>query len=314
VFLEENQLDEKVIAWLLDGPAWLKYAVELQLLGRRPAPGPALADPAMQTILDRLKDPRRGISAIATGFMNADDYGNPYWDLFFLADLGLTAADVKLKAEIDGFLKTQSAQGTFTTEYGMQPTYYCKSAILLSAIARLGYQRDPHIQKFNQLLLSSQRLDGGWYCNPNHNIGAVLQYEPSCPQDNLNILLLLGQYEEYRQNARFNGAIDLLLNHWEMRGTGQQIVYFGVGRRYQSLDYPATRYGVLRVLDALSLFPYALRKASFHSMLEFVHHKAVEGKYNVETPTLYTDLEPSGRPSRLLTFIISRIDQRVENQ
>jgi hypothetical protein len=307
-------LDEKVIAWLLDGPAWLKYAVELQLLGRRPAPGPALGEPAMREITARLREPRRGIPAITSGFMNADDYGNPYWDLFFLADLGLTSEDVKLNSEIDGFLMSQSAQGTFMTENGMQPTYYCKSAILLSAIARMGYQNDLHIKKFNQLLLSSQRLDGGWYCNPNHNIGAVLQYEPSCPQDNLNILLLLGQYEEYRQNARFNGAIDLLLNHWEMRNTGQQIVYFGVGRRYQALYYPATRYGILRVLDALSLFPYALKKASFHSMLEFVHHKAVDGKYTVETPTSYTDLEPSGRPNRLLTFLINRIDQRVENQ
>jgi hypothetical protein len=305
-------LDRKVIEWLLEGPAWLKYAVELQLLDARPDIGPVLNDPVIQEIVERLKDQRRGIPAIDSGNLNSDEYENPYWDLFFLADLGLTAADLSLNREIDGFLDSQSHKGTFITEFGMEPTYYCKSAILLSSIARVGYENDPHVQKFIQLLVSSQRLDGGWYCNPNHDAGAGLQHEPSCPQDNLNILLLLGQYEEYRSGTKFNGAFDLLLKHWEMRNTGQQIVYFGVGRRYQALRYPATKYGILRVLDAVSLFPSALRKTSFHSMLEFVHRKAVNGKYSAEMPSSYTDLEPAGQPSRLLTFIINRIDKRAE--
>jgi hypothetical protein len=174
----------------------------------------------------------------------------------------------------------------------------------------MGYLDDPHIRKLVQIFLSTQRLDGGWYCNPNHDIGKFYQYEPSCPQENLNILLLLGQYENYRNNPRFNGAIDLLLNHWEMRNTGAQIVYFGVGRRYQSLRYPATRYGILRVLDAVSLFPYSFKRASFHSMLDFVRRKAVDGKYFIEAASPYTDLEPRDEPSRLLTFIIKRIEKR----
>jgi len=309
--LKGRGLRKDIIDWLLEGPAWLKYAVELQLLGAKADVQLVLKDNSIIEIIDRLKDIRRGIPAIQTGSMNADEYGNPYWDLFFLADLGLTAADLKLNKEIDDFLELQSEDGTFITELGMEPGYFCKSAILLSSIARMGYQTDPHMLKLVRLLIASQRLDGGWYCNPNHNIGNALQYEPSCPQDNLNILLLLGQYPQYRNDPKFNGAIDLLLNHWDMRNTGAQVVYFGVGRRYQSLRYPATRYGILRVLDALSLFSYSLKRASFHNMLDFVHHKAVDGKYSVEMPSSYTDLEPAGGPNRLLTFIINRIDERV---
>jgi hypothetical protein len=307
-------MHKDTIDWLLKGPAWLKYAVELQLLDSQPDIQPVLEDAAIREIIGRLKDKRRGIPAITTGCMNADEYENPYWDLFFLADIGLTAADAGLQKEIEEYLESQSARGTYITEYGMEPTYFCKSVILLSSIARMGYLSDPHIQKLVQLLLPLQRLDGGWYCNPNHNIGAPLQHEVSCPQDNLNVLLLLGQYAEYRHNTRFKGAIDLLLKHWELRGTGVQIVYFGVGRRYQSLRYPATRYGILRVLDALSLFSYSKPKASFHSMLDFVHSKAVSGKYRVEMPSSYTDLEAGNGSSRLLTFIINRIDKRIANQ
>jgi hypothetical protein len=305
-------MEKQVVNWLMEGPAWLRYAAALQLKGSRPDIQPVLQDSQIIEIIDRLKNPHRGIPAIQSGCMNSDEYGNPYWDLFFLADLGLTASELDLTREIEGFLDTQSSRGTYITEYGMEPSYHCKSAIILSAIARMGLQDNPHVKKYVQLMLSSQRLDGGWYCNPNHNIGAPLQYEPSCPQENLNILLLLGHYPEYREDPRFQGAIDLLLKHWEMRNTGIQIVYFGVGRRYQALQYPATRYGILRVLDAISLFPYSLKKASFHNMLEFVRRKAVEGKYSVESPSLYTSLEPSSQPNRLLTFIITRIEKRVE--
>ncbi len=304
-------MDKEIIDWLLEGPAWIRYAVELQLLDSSPDINIVLNDNSIQEIVARLKSKSRGIPAIHTGFMNSDEYETPYWDLFFLADLGLTAADLELNKEIDDFLETQSDRGTFITEFGMDSTYFCKSAILLSSIARMGYQNDAHVKKFIQLLLSLRRLDGGWYCNPDHDIGSVFQDEPSCPQDNLNILLLLGQYEKYRNDPKFNGAIDLLLNHWEMRNMGVRIVYFGVGRRYQSLRYPATRYGILRVLDAISLFPYSFGKASFRNMMDFVHRKAVGGKYFVETASPYTDLEPKGEPNRLLTFIMERVEKRL---
>ena len=304
-------MDNKSTEWLLKGPIWLRYAVEKQLLDLPSDVKPVLADPAIRDIVERLKDKRQGIPAIPTGFMDADRYENPYWDLFFLADLGLSASELGIQTEIEGFLNTQAADGTYMTEMGMQPSYFCKSMIILSAIARMGYQEDEHIKKLIKMFLRDQRLDGGWYCNPNHNIGAALQHEPSCPQENLNILLLLGQYPEYRSSPRFKGAIDLLLRHWEIRDRGIQIVYFGVGKRYQSLQYPAARYGFLRVLDALSLFPYALQQNSFRNMLGFVQHKAVEGRYAVETRTPYTDLEPQEPYNRWLTFVIQRVEKRL---
>ncbi len=309
--IEGPVMDEKILDWLAQGPPWMRYAAQLQLQDLSPEVAPVLTDPQIGEIVSRLKDPKRGIAAMGTGYMSSDEYENPYWDLYFLADLGLCASDLGLNRQIERFLETQSPDGTYFTEMGMQPSYFCKSVILLSSIARLGYQDDRHIRKLVQLFLDGQRLDGGWYCNPNHDIGAALQDEPSCPQDNLNILMLLGQYDKYRTDPRFKGAADLLLKHWELRRTGAQIVYFGVGKRYQALQYPATRYGILRVLDALSLFPFAVRTASFHSMLDFVRAKAVDGKYRAETPTPYTDLEPQADPSRLITFIVARVEKRV---
>jgi hypothetical protein len=306
-------LNEKTIDWLREGPSWLKYAVDKQLMQEDADIGPVLGDSAIIEIVRRLKDQRYGIPALGGALMDSDRFENPYWDLFFLADLGLSAADLNLQDEIERFLWTQSQDGTYITEPGMKPSYFCKSSIILASIAGLGFKSDFHIQKVVELLLKSQRLDGGWYCNPNHDIGASLQYEDSCPQENLNNLLLLGNYSELRSKDRFNGAIDLLMKHWEMRGTGIQIVYFGIGKRYQSLQYPATRYGIVRVLDVLSLYPYALKQNAFRNMLDFVKRKAVAGRYIVEIPTPYTSLESPDQYNRLLTFILSRVEKRVND-
>ncbi len=306
-------MDDKTTQWLRQGPSWIRYAVEKQLLDESPDVQPVLRDPVMIEIIQRLKDPSRGLPAIPGGSMDADRYENPYWDLFFLADIGLSAADIGLKTEINRFLSMQSADGAYLTEIGMKPSYFCKSAIILSAITRMGYQKDPHIQKLVSLFLSSQRLDGGWYCNPDHDIGSPLQYEYSCPQENLNILLLLANYPELRVDTRFKGAIDLLLKHWEMRFQGVQIVYFGVGKRYQSLQYPAARYGILRVLDTLSFYPYAVRQSAFRNMLAFVQNKSHEGRYAAEISTPYTDLEQPEQANRLITFIINRVEKRVND-
>ena len=68
------------------------------------------------------------------------------------------------------------------------------------------------------------------------------------------------------------------------------------------------------VLDVLSLFPYAAGKKAFRDMLDTVHRKAVGGRYFAETTdTAYAgfDFGQKGEPSRWLTFLVDRIDKRI---
>ena len=48
-------MNTEIINWLLDGPAWIKYAVELQLLGLKPDIGPVLQNNTIVEIVERLK-------------------------------------------------------------------------------------------------------------------------------------------------------------------------------------------------------------------------------------------------------------------
>ena len=300
-------MEKKVLDWLLEGPAWLKYAVELQLLDNKPDFRPVLKESAIRGLIRRLEDNNVGIPALKSGRVHYTEIGKAYWDLFILSDIGLTFEDMGLESLAEENFRFQRSDGSFIIPPNVQDNYFCMSAILISSLARMGYRDDPRVEKYIRLALKSQSPDGGWYCY-------YYGYEPdvdSCPMDNLNLLMLLGQYDKYRENPQLNGAIDLLLEHWENR---MHLHGFGVGKRFKSLQYPAVKYGILRVLDVLSLFPYAVDSRSFRSMLDFVKQKAVDGKYTAETTdSAYADFDfgQKEEPSRWLTFLINRIEKRV---
>ncbi len=293
---------------MLEGPVWLKYAVELQLLDSKPDVKPVLRDSAITEIVNRLKDTQVGIPALKTGKVHYTETGKAYWDLFFLADIGLTVNDIGLDREVEEIFRRQQPDGTFIIPPNVKDNYFCMSAILISSLARMGYKDDPRIQKYIRVILNSQVRGGGWHCY-NSDYG-MLDIE-SCPMDNLNILMLFGQYNKYREDSMLNSAIDLLLEHWE---EGSHLDGFGVGRRFKSLQYPAVKYGILRVLDVLSLFPYAVDSRSFQSMLDSVHRKASGGKYVAEsTDGAYAGLDfgQQEEPSRWLTFLVNRVEKRA---
>ncbi len=304
-------MNKQIIEWLCSGPSWLRFAVELQLLDGRPDVRLALEDSAIQQVLRRLKDDQVGIPALKTGNVTYRDTGNAYWDLFFLADIGLTACDLQIGKELETIFNLQRADGTFVTGREVLPNYFCMSAILLSSLAKMGYGDNYRLTKFIEVILNAQRFDGGWHCANSLDNASERWDTASCPQDNLNVLMLLANYEPYRHDTRFHGAIDLLLEHWASK---EQMDGFGIGKRFMSLKYPAVKYGILRVLDVVSHYPYALNKKDFRSMLEFVQSKSSGDKYFAESPEAsYGDFDfgQDKQPSRWITFLVHRIQKRA---
>ncbi|MHB8104111.1 MAG: hypothetical protein ACYDG5_01035 [Dehalococcoidales bacterium] len=299
-------MDKTVLDWLLAGPLWLKYAVELQLLDTQPNVTPALKDKSIRAIISRLKSQTTGIPAIKAGLVHYTETGKAYWDLFFLADVGFTINNTGLEAEAEEIFRYQSRDGSFTIPPNVKDNYFCMSAILIASLAKMGYRDDPRVIKYIRAAVGSQMPGGGWDC-----YGESFNPEGSCPMDDMNILMLLGQYKDYRENPNLEKAIDHLLKHWE---TGDNIYGFGVGKRFRSLQYPAVKYGILRLLDTLSLFPYAVKSRAFRSMLNFVHSKANNGRYFAESaPVDFADFDFSQlkEPSRWVTFLVNRIEKRV---
>ncbi len=104
------------------------------------------------------------------------------------------------------------------------------------------------------------------------------------------------------------------ISYRELRDEKWRVDGFGIGERFMSLEYPAIKYGILRVLDVLSLFPYAVESKGFQSMLDFVHQKSSGGRYFAEPfdkPYAEFDFGQKKEPSRWVTFLINRIEKRV---
>ena len=300
-------MDKEVLDWLLEGPVWLRYAVELQLLDKKPDAIPVVKDSSIAEVCRRLKDSNVGIPALKTGKVHYTDTGKAYWDLFFLADVGLTVADLGLEAEAEAIFRFQQRDGAFVIPPNVQDNYYCMSAILISSLAKMGYHDDSRVKAYIRNAMTAQMSGGGWDCYGYYGMSDM----DSCPMDDMNLLMLLGQYDEYREDSSLNGAIDMLLRHWEDR---THLYGFGVGKRFKSLQYPAVKYGILRVIDVLSLFPYAVDSRSFRSMLDFIKSKAVDGRYRPETAdAAYAgfDFAQTTEPSRWLTFLVNRVEKRV---
>jgi hypothetical protein len=301
--------------WLAEQTPWLKYAVDTQLLDLKCDALPVVHDKSISLLINKLKDSQIGIPALKSGKVSYRSTGNAFWDLHFLADIGLNIVDLGLGNEVEEFFKLQLSDGSFVLQEGTKPSYYCISSIILSSLAKAGYKEDPRVKKYLQNIIDSQRLDGGWHCAVSRAKGQRLQDSESCPMDTVNILMLLGQYEEFRMDKRFKGAIDLILNHWGRRTEKWRPYGFGIGTEFVKLKYPVVKYGVLRVLDVLSMFPYAVKKDEFKEILDVAEQKSADSRYYAESVSRsYSEFDfgQTREPSRWITFLINRIQKRVK--
>lgn len=306
-------MDEGTVSWLIEDKHWLRYSVNTQLLGLPGEPYEAIAEREIAAIVTRLKDGMVGLPALKTGKVLYTSTGNAFWDLFFLADVGLTIPDLGLEREVEGVFDLQQEDGSFVLQNGMRPRFHCISAILLSSLAKMGYQDDSRVERFIELVLESQRVDSGWHCALNRARGGKFESTESCPMDNLNVLMLLSHSERFRNDPRMNGAIDLLLDHWVRRAEPWRPYGFGIGTQFTRLRYPEVKYGILRVLDVLSLFPYATKRPEFQHMLDYVIARSTGGRYFAESISrsyANFDFGQTRTASRWITFIVNRIQVR----
>lgn len=309
-------MDNNVLEWMTGENAWLRFAVETQIFNRKPDTTVILNDPSIKSIINRVKDSSVGLPALKTGKVIYTSTGNAFWDLFFLSDIGLNAEDINIHQEINLLWELQNTDGTFVVQDGTKSGYFCVPTIILASLSKMGYADDPHIQKFIDKVFETQRLDGGWHCAINRATGKKLQDTESCPMDNLNILMLLGQYDKFKNDTRLYGAIDLLLTHWRRRSEPWRPYGFGIGSDFAKLKYPAVKYGILRVLDVLSLYPYAMKSSEFNEMLTSVMSKSVDGKFFAESVSrsyAEFDFGQTKNPSRWITFLIYRLQKRVHD-
>ena len=60
-------MEAKLVTWMLQGPAWLRFAFKKQILGQDPDPTPAVSCQDIRALVQVLRSPDRGFPALAQG-------------------------------------------------------------------------------------------------------------------------------------------------------------------------------------------------------------------------------------------------------
>jgi hypothetical protein len=137
--------------------------------------------------------------------------------------------------------------------------------------------------------------------------------EDHCPYANLIALKALAQVSSHDKHNICQGAIEAQLSHWQHR-RGRKIFMFGIGRRFQKLEYPHIWYNILHVMDVLSCFESAREDKRFLEMLTAINTKQQEnaGFIPESIRNAYPDWDFSQKkkPSPWLTYKIALINAR----
>ncbi|MHC4469350.1 MAG: prenyltransferase/squalene oxidase repeat-containing protein [Planctomycetota bacterium] len=277
-------------AWLLEGPAFVRYRTLVDVLGRsdedeevQQARAAVPFDPAVEHLLGQRND---------QGYWGAPDdifkwwpkKDTTFWVLGVLADFGLGRGDGGIRRACEYVLGTQLPCGAF----GLRPPptpYDCYTGVLVAALARLGYLDDRRLERAYSWLAGRQRNDGGFWCKSTGQPGGPREHEPSCALASLWVLSALTAHPAFRESGACRRCATFLLGCWDNRG---RIKYAGhdsqVGSGWERLKYPFTDYRVLHYLEVLSRVPFLRADARLAEIAELLmSRRDGEGRFRPES-------------------------------
>jgi len=314
-------LGEELVEWLLAGESWVVYRTLSDLLEKEEGDDPVVK---ARTAISEHPLVRRIFEGL-----NEDGYwGRPkdihtwwprkdttFWILPVLADFGFTVEDKRIARACEYIFSTQLQSGGFGWDPPTKPSD-CHSAIIIESLAKVGFLRDPKLQKAYDWLIKRQRLDGGFWCKDTGQIGGPREKEPSCAMATMFVLGALAQNPELRNSEVAMKGVDFLFGCWENRG---KIKYAGhdsqVGTDWEKLKYPFTDYKILKFLDALSQFEHAKHRLQESEMVDLLLSKrAKEGGFTPESIVkVWSDFDfgQKEKPSRWITLLVLRILKRI---
>jgi len=319
---------ERVIDWLLEGPAWIEYRTRLDLLDE-PEDSPQvvaarqamIADEQVQDLVTELAD-WPGI--ILKSHKNA---GHPLHKLVFAADLGLRAGDLGLDSIIERILERQSPEGPFQILVNIPQRFggsgedqhawmLCDAPLVLYALCAFGLGDDPRVSAATRYLADLIRANG-WPCAATAELGKFKgpgRKDDPCPYANLVMLRVLAQMPDWRDSPAAHTGAETLLDLWERR-TETRPYLFAMGTDFRKLKAPLVWYDILHVLDVLTRLPWIRGDRRLQEMANLVAAKAdQQGCFTAESMwQAWKEWEFGQKraPSRWVTLLAKRVLKRL---
>jgi hypothetical protein len=311
---------EAPVSWLLNGPPWVQYRTQIDLLGEsldapqvRKAHEAMLEHPQIQGLLAELAEwPWAPIG-------HHRNAGLLLHKLTFIADIGFRIDNLGIGSITQKILKYRSPNGIpYVLARAGKGQYFtwmlCDAPLILYALIKFGYSNDCRIQTAIDYLVSLKRHNG-WPCAIEKKRGGdpVRNSDP-CPYATLVMLKLLSLIKDSGYKDACQIGTEAILNLWA-KSRKLHPHEFYMGTDFRKLKAPLVWYDILHVTEVLTQYQWTYRDSRLLEMVKIIKSKAdSRGKFAPES--VYQawkgwDFGRRKEPSRWLTLLVQQIIMRI---
>ncbi len=317
------------LEWLVDSFPWVEYRTRIDLLGQPENDSRVVqAQKAMAghpLVQARLRELAEWPGVVISSHKSASQ---PFHKLSFIADLGLTVNDPRVKAITKKVMEHQSPESVMQLPMKISSAYggsgkevwawaLCDAPLILYSLVKMGLENNRQVRSGMEYLKGLVRQNG-WPCAVSPELGKFRgpgKKDDPCPFANLVMLKFLNQTRKGRESEEARLGAETLLSLWKQSKARHPYIFY-MGNDFRKLKAPFIWYDILHVVEVLSQFPWLGKDARLGEMVKIIRSKADrEGRFTPESEWKAWkgwDFCQKKEPSPWLTFLILRILKRFE--
>ena len=208
---------------------------------------------AVKNIFDKMHPDGYWLQKDYKGQVNGDgerygSFGTTHFVLSYLSELGMDRTDPRIEKAVNRYLDLQLEDGSWNHHYSCRYTYNIR------AFVKMGFHEDVRVQRSIQLMLETEREDGGYLCDI-HEGKYKTRPTKSCVRGGSKALLAFSELPEYWQHPRCLQLVDYFLRREVLWRVGKPEQF--VSKDMQGFNYPIVwRSSMWEPIYALSKMGY----------------------------------------------------------
>ena len=223
-------------------------------------------------------------------------YATTHFCLAYLAELGLDRQNPQVSSAADRYLKLQKTDGDFYRHLSCLYGHNIRTFILL------GYRQDSRVQKSIDLMLTTERPDGGYLCDL-HEGKYKTKVVKSCIRGSVKTLLAFSELQEYWDHPRCQSLVEYFMKRNVLFRTSD--LEKAINHDVTRTSFPITwRAGLTEMVYALSKMGYGANDELNRAWEILDNKRDAKGKYRLDWTPTQALLKPGkrGEPNKWVTF------------
>lgn len=205
-------------------------------------------------------------------------YATTHFCLAYLAELGLDSQNPQVSQAADRYLNLQKADGDFYCHLSCLFGYNIRTLIML------GFRQDSRVQNSIDLMLATERPDGGYLCDL-HEGKYKTKAVKSCIHGSVKTLLAFSELQEYWDHPRCQSLVEYFMKRNVLYRTSD--LEKAINHDVTRTSFPITwRAGLTEMVYALSKMGYGSNDELNRAWEILDSKRDSQGKYRLDwTPT-----------------------------